>query len=133
MDSLIPQIVENFKVSCGLKITDSSDTLLTERNLLEFLMKLGRGVMGKVFEGMEKGYEGAVLRKERVSRCSDQSWRERPYQPGIISVGTAGQPNGVVGSVPAGHGGRRGSDASDEGQGGGGQQAHGTGASTGAL
>ena len=64
MDSLIPQIVENFKASYGLKITDSSDMLLTERNLLEFLMKLGRGVMGKVFEGMDKGYEGAVVNKE---------------------------------------------------------------------
>jgi hypothetical protein len=65
MDSLILQAVENFKAIYGLKITDSSDMLLTERNLLEFLMKLGCGVMGKVFEGMEKGYQGAVLRKER--------------------------------------------------------------------
>jgi hypothetical protein len=64
MDSLILQAMENFKASYGLKITDSSDMFLVERNLLEFLMKLGRGVMGKVFEGMEKGYEGAVIRKE---------------------------------------------------------------------
>jgi hypothetical protein len=65
MDSLIPRIVENFKAAYGLKITDSADLFLVERNFLELLMKLGRVVMGKVFEGMEKGYEGAVIRKER--------------------------------------------------------------------
>jgi len=65
MDSLIPQIVENFKAAHGLKITDSADLFLVERNLLEFLMKLGRGVMSNVFEGMDKGYEGAVIRKEK--------------------------------------------------------------------
>lgn len=64
MDSLVQQIVENFKAAYGLKLTDSSDLFLAERNLLEFLMRLGRGVMGKVFEGMEKGYEGAVMQKE---------------------------------------------------------------------
>jgi hypothetical protein len=65
MDSLIPQIVENFKAAYGLKITDNADLFLVERNLLEFLMKLGRGVMGTVFQSMENGYEGAVIRKER--------------------------------------------------------------------
>ena len=40
MDSLIPQIVENFKSPCGLKISDSSEMLLTERNLMTFLMEL---------------------------------------------------------------------------------------------
>jgi hypothetical protein len=64
MDSLVPQIVEKFKAAYGLRITDSSDLFLTERNLLEFLMKLGREAMGTVFQGMEKGYEGAVMNKE---------------------------------------------------------------------
>lgn len=64
MDSLIAQALENFKTSYGLKITDNSDMFLAEKNLLEFLVKLGRGVMGKVFQNMEKGYEGAVLNKE---------------------------------------------------------------------
>jgi len=65
MDSLIAQIVESFKAAYGLKISDNADLFLAERNLLEFLMKLGRGVMSNVFEGMDKGYEGAVIRKER--------------------------------------------------------------------
>lgn len=63
MDSLVPQIVENFKAACGLKITDSSDLLLVERNLLEFLMTIGRQAMGTVFQGLQKGYGGAVIRK----------------------------------------------------------------------
>ena len=37
---------------------------LAERNLLAFLMKLGHGVMGRVFECMGKDYEGAVVNKE---------------------------------------------------------------------
>ena len=63
MDSLVAQIVESFKTAYGLKITDSGDLFLTERNLLEFLMGLGRQAMNKVFQGMGNGYEGAVIYK----------------------------------------------------------------------
>ena len=63
MDSLVAQIVESFKAAYGLKITDSGDLFLTERNLLEFLMGLGRQAMNKVFQGMGNGYEGAVIYK----------------------------------------------------------------------
>jgi hypothetical protein len=63
MDSLVTQILENFKAAYGLKITDSSDMFLTEKNLLEFLMKLGRAAMGAVFQQLDTGYEGAVIRK----------------------------------------------------------------------
>ncbi len=64
MDSLVTQILENFKAAYGLKITDSSDMFLTEKNLLEFLMRLGRATMGAVFEQLDTGYEGAVIRKD---------------------------------------------------------------------
>jgi len=64
MDSLVPQIVENFKAAYGLKISDNADLFLVERNLLEFLMKLGRELMSTVFQGMENGYEGAVMSRE---------------------------------------------------------------------
>jgi hypothetical protein len=64
MDTLIAQIVEMFKATYGLKITDSSDMFLTEKNLLEFLMKLGRAAMGAVFQQLDRGYEGAVIRKD---------------------------------------------------------------------
>jgi hypothetical protein len=64
MDSLVAQIVENFKAAYGLKITDSSDMFLVEKNLLEFLMKLGRATMGAVFQQLDTGYKGAVIRKD---------------------------------------------------------------------
>ena len=37
---------------------------LTEKNLLEFLMRLGRATMGAVFQQLDTGYEGAVIRKD---------------------------------------------------------------------
>jgi len=49
MDSLVAQILENFKAAYGLKITDSS-LFITEKSLLEFLMKLGGAAMGGVFQ-----------------------------------------------------------------------------------
>ena len=61
MDTLVTQIVEAFKIRYGLKITDGADLMFVERNLLEFMMVLGRGVMVEVFQGMENGYEGAVV------------------------------------------------------------------------
>jgi hypothetical protein len=64
MDSLVAQILEKFKALYGLKITDSTDMFLTEKNLLEFLMKLGRAAMGEVFQQLDSGYEGAVTQKE---------------------------------------------------------------------
>ena len=64
MDSLVPQIAEAFKAAYGKKITDSTDLLLAERNLLEFMMLLGRGVMVQVFQDMDGGYEGPVIEKD---------------------------------------------------------------------
>jgi hypothetical protein len=64
MDSLVAQIVEKFKADYGLKITDSSDMFLTEKNLLEFLMRLGRSAMSEVFQQLDTGYQGAVTQKE---------------------------------------------------------------------
>ena len=63
MDSLVAQIVENFKTGYGLKITDSNDLFLTEKNLLEFMMRLARAATGNIFSGLPNGYQGAVLRK----------------------------------------------------------------------
>jgi len=64
MDSPVPQIVENFKATYGLKITDNADLFLVERNLLEFLMKIGPEVMGSVFQNLDNGYQGAVIRRK---------------------------------------------------------------------
>ena len=61
MDTLVAQIVETFKARYGLKITDGTDLMFVERNLLEFMMLLGRSVMGEVFQGIQGGYEGPVI------------------------------------------------------------------------
>jgi hypothetical protein len=61
MDTLVTQIAEAFKAAYGLKITDGADVLLVERNMLEYLMLLGRGVMAEVFQEMDGGYEGPVI------------------------------------------------------------------------
>src|SRR6266705_3905631 len=63
MDTLVQQVLENFKTAYGLKITDGGDLFLSERNLLEFLVKLGRKVMGSVLGDVGSGYDGAVIRK----------------------------------------------------------------------
>ncbi len=64
MDTLVPQIVDAFKASYGLEVTDSADLLLLERNLLEFLMLLGRHVMASVFQQMGRGYAGALIKEQ---------------------------------------------------------------------
>ena len=64
MDTLVTQIVEAFKSAYGLKVTDSADLLMVERNLLEFMMLLGRGVMAEVFQEMDGGYEGPIMKKD---------------------------------------------------------------------
>ena len=46
MNSLVAQLVENFKTAHVLKVTDNADLFLVERKVLEFLIKLGREVMG---------------------------------------------------------------------------------------
>jgi hypothetical protein len=58
MDSLVPQIAEAFKAAYGKRITDSTELLLVERNLLEFMMLLGRGVMAQACQDMDGSYGG---------------------------------------------------------------------------
>ena len=64
MDSLLHQIVVDFKASYGSKITDKADLFLAERSMLEYLMRLGRAAMGEVFADIGKGYEGPSLQRE---------------------------------------------------------------------
>ena len=64
MDTLVTEIAEAFKAKYGLKITDGVELMFVERNLLEFMMLLGRGVMATVFQDMEKGYEGPAIHVE---------------------------------------------------------------------
>jgi len=64
MDSLVHQIVADFKATYGSKITDKADLFLAERNMLEYLMRLGRAAMGHLFDGIPRGYEGPRLQRD---------------------------------------------------------------------
>jgi hypothetical protein len=63
-DFLIPQLLDYFKATYGLSIADAEDLFETERNMLEYLMKLGRELMNKVFEEIGTGYAGPKIEKD---------------------------------------------------------------------
>jgi len=54
----------NFKAFYGLEITDNAELFRWSEIFFKFLLKLGREVMGTVFQGMENGCEGAIMRRE---------------------------------------------------------------------
>jgi len=64
MTNLIPQLLEYFKENYGIKITNSSDLFKTEKNMLEYLVGIGRKLMNKIFEEMDTGYEGNRIEKD---------------------------------------------------------------------
>jgi len=64
MTNLIPQLLEYFKENYGIKITNPSDLFETEKNMLEYLMRIGKKLMNKIFEEMGIGYEGNRIEKD---------------------------------------------------------------------
>jgi len=42
MTNLIPQLLEYFKENYGIKITNPSDFFETEKNMLEYFMRIGK-------------------------------------------------------------------------------------------
>ena len=61
---IVTQLFEYFKSSCGLDIHNAEDLFETQRNLLEYLMNLGRELENQVFDELGKGYEGSTISKE---------------------------------------------------------------------
>jgi hypothetical protein len=61
---LVSQLLEYFKATFGLKIDSAEQLFETQRNLLEYLVCLGRELENKMFEELGKGYEGATIEKE---------------------------------------------------------------------
>jgi hypothetical protein len=64
MTNLIPQLLKYFKENYGFKINDSSDLFVTEKNMLEYVMGIGRNLMNKIFEEMGSGYEGRRIERD---------------------------------------------------------------------
>lgn len=65
MDSyLVPQLVEHFKSTFGFEC-DSAEALFdVQRNLLEYLVCLGRKLENQLFQQLGTGYRGAVIDKD---------------------------------------------------------------------
>ena len=62
--NLVSQLLEYFKATFGLTINDAEQLFETQRNLLEYLIRIGRELENRVFEELGKGYEGATIERE---------------------------------------------------------------------
>ena len=60
----VSQLLAYFKATFGLKIDSAEELFETQRNLLEYLVCLGRQLENRVFEELGKGYEGATVEKD---------------------------------------------------------------------
>jgi len=60
----VSQLLEYFKTTYGLNGGSAEELFETQRNLLEYLVCLGRKLENKIFEELGKGYEGARIEKE---------------------------------------------------------------------
>ena len=63
----VTRLFEYFKSDFGVNISDAVDLFETQRNLLEYLIGLGRKLENKIFEELGKGYEGATIEQEGKS------------------------------------------------------------------
>lgn len=62
--NLVSQLLEYFKANFGMTINNAGELFETQRNLLEYLICLGRELENKMFEELGKGYEGATIEKD---------------------------------------------------------------------
>jgi len=62
--SFVSQHLEYFKDTYGLKIANAEELFETQRNLLEYLICLGRELENKMFEELGKGYEGPTVERD---------------------------------------------------------------------
>ena len=62
--NLVSQLLEYFKATFGLNINNAEQLFETQRNLLEYLIGIGRELENKMFEELGRGYEGAILERD---------------------------------------------------------------------
>jgi hypothetical protein len=60
----VSQLLAYFKATFGLEINSAEQLFETQRNLLEYLICLGRELENKLFEELGKGYEGATVERD---------------------------------------------------------------------
>lgn len=73
---IVVQLHEYFKASFGVDIHSAENLFETQRNLLEYLINLGRELENKLFEELGKGYQGATITENGV-RYKFLDYRER--------------------------------------------------------
>ena len=61
---LVSQLLEYFKTTFGLAIDNAEQLFETQRNLLEYLIGIGRELENRVFEELGKGYKGPTIERE---------------------------------------------------------------------
>src|SRR4030042_998275 len=62
--SVVAQVLDCFKAIYGIRVGDAGDLFAAQRDILEFLMELGRDLEEGVFAQIGKGYEGARIERE---------------------------------------------------------------------
>ena len=62
--NLVSQLLEYFKATFGLTINDAEQLFETQRNLLVYLIGIGRELENKMFEELGRGYEGATIERD---------------------------------------------------------------------
>lgn len=61
---LVSQLLEHFKTTFGLTVNNAEQLFETQRNLLEYLVGIGRELENKMFEDLGRGYEGAIIERD---------------------------------------------------------------------
>ena len=76
--NLVSQLLDYFKTNFGLDIQNAEDLFETQRNILEYLVNLGRELENRIFEEIGNGYEGAMVEKD------DKKYKFVGYRPNNI-------------------------------------------------
>jgi hypothetical protein len=61
---LVSQLLEYFKATFGLAVNNAEQLFDTQRNLLEYLIGIGRELENRMFEELGKGYEGVTIERD---------------------------------------------------------------------
>ena len=61
---LVSQLLAYFKTTFGLTVNNAEQLFDTQRNLLEYLIGIGRELENRMFEELGRGYEGATIERD---------------------------------------------------------------------
>ena len=63
-EDIVKELFGYFKENYGFKIENASDLFDAEKNLLEFLVRIGRRIENKFFEEIGTEYLGNIVKKD---------------------------------------------------------------------